>query len=71
MHILVKEFIRKRAISESMELNKPLHDGLYYLEKLNDIIERSCRENVEKLVNEVHWPSMHDMYRRNYEYCCA
>lgn len=71
MHILVKEFIRKRAISESMELNKPLHDGLYNLEKLNDIIERSCRENVEKLVNEVHWPSMHDMYRRNYEYCCG
>tara|TARA_R110000868_G_scaffold95941_10_gene263864 strand:+ start:2218 stop:3078 length:861 start_codon:yes stop_codon:yes gene_type:complete len=54
-----------------MELNEPLHDGVYYLEKLNDLIERLCKENEEKLVDEVPWSSMHDMYRRNYEYCCG
>ncbi|HHR1158751.1 TPA: DUF5677 domain-containing protein [Raoultella ornithinolytica] len=71
MHDLVKEFIRKRAISEDIELNEPLHDGLYYLEKLNEIIEYCCRDNEAKLVEEVYWSSMHDMYRRNYEYCCG
>ncbi|QKJ61139.1 DUF5677 domain-containing protein [Serratia fonticola] len=69
MHNLVKEFIRKRTLAENMELNEPLHDGVYYLEKLNELIERFCRDNEAKLVNEVPWPSMHDMYRRNYEYC--
>lgn len=54
-----------------MELNEPLHDGVYYLEKLNELIERLCRDNEEKLVDEVPWPSMHDMYTRNYEYCCG
>lgn len=54
-----------------MELNEPLHDGVYYLQKLNELIERLCRDNEAKLVDEVPWSSMHDMYRRNYEYCCG
>lgn len=71
MHELVKNFIRKRTLAESMELNEPLHDGVYYLEKLNVLIEGLCRDNELKLVDEVPWPSMHDMYKRNYEYCCG
>lgn len=71
MHDLVKEFIRKRSISENIELNEPLHDGLYCLEKLNEFIEYSCRDNEAKLVKEIYWSPMHDMYKRNYEYCCG
>lgn len=71
MHDLVKEFIRKRTLADSMELNEPLHDGVYYLEKLDELIESYCGGNVAKLVDEVAWPSMHEMYRRNYEYCCG
>ncbi|MFC3115552.1 DUF5677 domain-containing protein [Cellvibrio fontiphilus] len=71
MHDLVKEFISKRTLAESMELNEPLHDGIYYLEKLDELIENYCRVNVAKLMHEVAWPSMHDMYKRNYEYCCG
>ena len=71
MDELVKEFIKKRTLAESMELNEPLHDGIYHLEKLNEIIERLCRDNEEKLIDEVSWSTMHDMYKRNYEYCCG
>lgn len=71
MHELVKDFVGKRTLTESMELNEPLHDGIYYLEKLNQLVERLCRDNENKLVDEVPWPSMHDMYKRNYEYCCG
>jgi hypothetical protein len=68
MHELVKEFIRKRTLAENMELNEPLQDGVYYLEKLNELIERLCRDNEAKLVDEVPWSSMHDMYSLC---CCA
>lgn len=71
MHDLVKEFISKRTLAESMELNEPLHNGIYYLEKLDELIESYCRDNEAKLMDEVAWPSMHDMYKRNYEYCCG
>lgn len=71
MDELVKAFIRQRTLAESMEPNEPLHNGIYYLEKLNELVNRLCRDNEEKLVDEVPWPSMHDMYKRNYEYCCG
>lgn len=71
MDALVKEFIKNRTLSDSMELNEPLHDGIYCLEKINEIIERSCRNNAEVLVDKVPWSTMHDMYKRNYEYCCG
>lgn len=71
MNELVKEFIEKRTLAESMELNEPLHDGIYCLEKLNALVERLCRDNEERLVDEVPWSTMHDMYKRNYEYCCG
>lgn len=71
MDALVKNFIKNRTLSDSMELNEPLHDGIYYLEKINEIIERLCRNNEEILVDKVPWPTMHDMYKRNYEYCCG
>lgn len=71
MHELVKQFIKTRTLAENMELNEPLHNGIYYLEQLNELIESLCEDNKDKLVDEVPWPSMHDMYRRNYEYCCG
>ena len=71
MHELVKEFIEKRTLAGSMELNEPLHDGTYYLEKLNELVGCLCRDNKTKLADEASWPSMHDMYKRNYEYCCG
>jgi hypothetical protein len=54
-----------------MELNEPLFNAIYYLEKTNDFINQQCEKHHEELVKNVPWPSMHDMYGRNYEYCCG
>ena len=54
-----------------MELNEPLYNAVYLLEKSDEIINQLCKENEERLIEVVHWQSMHDMYKRNYEYCCG
>lgn len=71
MDKLVTDFIRQRTLSEHMELNEPLCKAIYYLEKSDEFINQVCREHEQVLIKNVPWPSMHDMYKRNYEYCCA
>ena len=71
MDKLVTEFIKPRTLSEDMELNEPLYNAIYYLEKSNEFINNICSENEQELIENVPWPSMHDMYKRNYEYCCG
>lgn len=68
---LVSEFIDKRTLSQDMELNEPLYNAILYLEKTDEFINQICRENEKELIKNVPWPSMHDMYKRNYEYCCG
>lgn len=71
MDKLVTEFIEKRALSPEMDLNEPLYNAIYCLERANEFVEKSCEENIENISEIVHWSSMHDMYKRNYEYCCG
>lgn len=71
MHQLVKKFFQKRSLSEEIELNESLYNAILFLEKSNEITNRLCNKNVSKLEGNVAWPSMHDMYKRNYEYCCG
>lgn len=71
MDKLVSEFISQRTLTLDMDLNEPLYNAILYLEKSNVLIQQMCEENQESLVKEVPWPSMHDMYKRNYEYCSA
>lgn len=71
MDSLVTEFIKKRSISPDMELNEPLYNAIYYLEKANEFVEKSCEEHIDRLSEIVPWRSMHDMYQRSYEYCCG
>lgn len=71
MDKLVKKFINKRILSTEMELNEPLSKAIYYLERSDELINKTCRKYQKKLIKEVPWPSMHDMYKRNYEYCCG
>jgi hypothetical protein len=71
VHKLVSDFIRQRTLSQDMALNEPLHTGIYNLEKSNSTIQQLCMQNEEKLVTQVFWPAMHDIYSRNYEYCCG
>jgi hypothetical protein len=54
-----------------MELNEPLYNAIYFLEKSNEIINQRCEDNIDELSQHTPWPSMHDMYKRNYEYCCG
>ncbi len=67
----VTDFIEKRSISPDMELNEPLYNAILYLEKSNEFVEKSCEEHIERLADIVPWSSMHDMYKRSYEYCCG
>ncbi len=71
MDNLVVEFLRERTLSIDMELNEPLYNTIYYLEKSDEIANRLCHENQQDLIEYVPWSSMHDMYKRNYEYCCG
>lgn len=54
-----------------MTLNKSLYKAIYCLEKSAELINNSCCENQQQLINNVPWVSMHDMYKRSYEYCCG
>lgn len=71
MDILVSNFIDKRILSKDMDLNEPLYNAILYLEKCDELIRQSSEENLNELIKNVSWPSMHDMYSRNYEYCCG
>ncbi|MCL1058855.1 DUF5677 domain-containing protein [Shewanella gelidimarina] len=71
MDKLVVNFIEKRALSQDMDLNEPLYNAILYLEKSNELVEELCEQNQDELVKNVPWPTMHDMYKRNYEYCCG
>lgn len=54
-----------------MELNAPLHNAIYCLEKTDELVHQACIEHENELSGNVSWPCMNDMYRRNYEYCCG
>ena len=71
MDILVENFLKQRALPLTIMLNEPLYDSIYLLEKSHKIIYELAEKNLDRLVKEVAWPSMHDMYNRNYEYCCG
>lgn len=71
MDNFVKEFINKRTLSAEMELNEPLCKAIYCLEKSDELINNVCCKHQQQLINNVPWPSMHDMYKRSYEYCCG
>jgi hypothetical protein len=71
MDILVRTFFLKRAISTDIELNDPLYNAIFFLEKSNIAINDLCKKHLSKLECNVAWPSMHDMYKRSYEYCCG
>lgn len=71
MDKLVRDFISHRTLSEDMELSEPLYNAIYFLEKSNEIVNKICNENEQELIKNVPWSSMHDMYKRNYEYCCG
>ncbi|EIZ1170178.1 hypothetical protein MOV00_000252 [Vibrio vulnificus] len=71
MDKLVEKFFEQRALSKDIQLNEPLYKALFYLEKSNELVEELCNKNQSELIKNVPWPTMHDMYRRNYEYCCG
>ncbi|EHK0035626.1 hypothetical protein KB973_004670 [Vibrio parahaemolyticus] len=71
MDKLVEKFLEQRALSQGIQLNEPLYKALLYLEKSNELVEDLCNKNQSELIKNVPWPTMHDMYRRNYEYCCG
>ena len=71
MDKLVQDFINRRTLSTEMELNEPLYNAIFLLEKSDALVNEICNKNIEKLIANVPWPSMHDMYKRNYEYCCG
>ena len=71
MEELVAKFLEKRAISKEIELNQPLSDSIYFLELSDEFVGKSCHDNLDRLSEIVPWSSMHDMYNRNYEYCCG
>lgn len=71
MNKRIKEFIDKRTLSSEMELNEPLNNAIDILEKSNEIVLEIAEKNLVRLSEQVYWPSMHDMYKRSYEYCCG
>lgn len=71
MDTLVKNFLEKRAVLPSIAINEPLHNAIYLLEKSHEMILHLAEKNKQSLIGIVPWPSMHDMYNRNYEYCCG
>ena len=71
MDKLVSDFISQRTLAQDMDLNEPLYNAIYNLEKSNELIHQACKDNEKNLIENVPWPSMHDMYKRNYEYCCG
>ena len=50
MDNLVVEFLRERTLSIDMELNEPLYNTIYYLEKSDEIVNRLCYENQQDLL---------------------
>jgi hypothetical protein len=71
MDKLLEKFLERRGLSKGIKLNEPLYKALLYLEKSNELVEELCNKNQSELIKNVSWPTMHDMYRRNYEYCCG
>lgn len=61
MHKLVKDFFNQRAISTDINMNKPLHNAILYLEKTDKILDKMVENNIKKLEKNAPWPSMHDL----------
>lgn len=71
MHKLVKDFFDKRVISTDIDMNKPLHNAILYLEESNNVLNKMVEKNINKLEKNVPWSSMHDMYKRSYDHVCG
>ena len=71
MHDLVKDFFKKREISTDIDMNKPLHNAVLYLEESDKLLNKMIENNIEKLEKNVPWSSMHDMYKRSYNHVCG
>ncbi|QHG91412.1 hypothetical protein CVO_05995 [Sulfurimonas sp. CVO] len=71
MHKLVKDFFDKRVISTDIDMNKPLHNAILYLEESNNVLNKLVDINIKKLEKNVPWSSMHDMYKRSYDHVCG
>lgn len=71
MHKLVKDFFNQRAISTDINMNKPLHNAILYLEESDKILNKMVDNNIKKLEKNVPWSSMHDMYKRSYNHVCG
>ena len=71
MDILAREFIERRSISVDIELNPPLLKAIVFLERSDKLVRELSMNHIERLDDEVSWPSMFDMYERNYEYCAG
>lgn len=71
MHKLVKLFFEKRVISTDIEMNKPLHNAILYLEESNEIVEKLFKNNTKKIDEHPAWSSMYDMYYRSYDHACG
>jgi hypothetical protein len=66
-----QEFLKKRFILESIELNDYVTKAIDILECVDKLVRSSENEKMDTLNKETHWPIMHDMYNRSYEYVCG
>lgn len=71
MHTLVKDFFDKRVISTDIDMNRPLHNAILYLEESNSVLNKMVEKNIAKLEKNVPWSTMHDMYKRSYDHACG
>lgn len=71
MEQLVEEFLSSRTVSKSLEINEPLQKAIFLLEKSDRVLREKIGENLEDIGEIVHWPALHVMYNKNYEYCSS
>lgn len=71
MNNYTREFLKKRHISEDIELNSFVLDAVDILESSYEFVVATKKENLELDSEETYWPILHDMYERSYEYVCG
>jgi hypothetical protein len=66
-----KEFLKKRFIIEDIEVSDYVLKAIDFLESTDEFVRVSEKDNLDAITQETHWPIMHDMYERSYEYVCG